>query len=134
MVQIVGKYQYVSSENFEEFMKALGMTEMVAAFTQSKLVLEVRKSGDQWDIIVNSDAGTNSVSFKLNEPYEEKLLSSDRKYKSVTTQEGNNFRTETQVADGVKIVRMYEFSDTGMKSQLSTNKSDVKATRIYKRL
>ncbi|CAL7947098.1 unnamed protein product [Xylocopa violacea] len=133
MVQIVGKYQYVSSENFEEFMKALGLPDLVKSL-QTKLVLEVKRNGDQWDVTTNSDAGTNSVSFKLNEPYEEKMLSSDRKYQSVTTQEGNNFRTETQVADGVKIVRMYEFTDTGMKSHLSTNKSDVKATRIYKRL
>lgn len=38
-----------------------------------------------------------------------------RHLQSVTTQEGSNFRTETHVGDVLKIVRLYEFSDTGMK-------------------
>ncbi|XP_017757722.1 PREDICTED: fatty acid-binding protein, liver-type-like [Eufriesea mexicana] len=134
MVQIVGKYQYVSNENFEEFMKALGHAELVNPFLQAKPLIDVQRNGDQWTIVVTSGDRTTTASFKLNEPYEEKLPSSDRKFKSVTTLDGNNFRTETQVSDTLKVIRVYEFLDTEMKVYLSMNKGDLKATRTYKRL
>ncbi|XP_017790969.1 PREDICTED: fatty acid-binding protein 1, liver-like [Habropoda laboriosa] len=134
MVQIVGKYQHVSNENFEEFMKALGHPELVIPFLQSKAVVEVQRNADQWTITVTSDGKSSAATFKVNEPYEEKLPSSDRKFQSVTTQEGNNFITETQLGDTLKVVRLYEFTDTEMKVYLSMNKTDIKATRTYKRL
>lgn len=81
MVQIVGKYQYVSNENFEEFMKALGHSELVNPFLQAKPLVDVQRNGDQWTIVVTTGDRTTSASFKLNEPYEEKLPSSDRKFK-----------------------------------------------------
>ncbi|KOC64582.1 Fatty acid-binding protein, liver [Habropoda laboriosa] len=115
MVQIVGKYQHVSNENFEEFMKALGHPELVIPFLQSKAVVEVQRNADQWTITVTSDGKSSAATFKVNEPYEEKLPSSDRKFQSVTTQEGNNFITETQLGDTLKVVRLYEFTDTEMK-------------------
>ncbi|XP_017883204.1 14 kDa fatty acid-binding protein-like [Ceratina calcarata] len=135
MVQIVGKYQYVSHENFDEFMKALGQGELASVFLQSKPLIEVQNNGDQWSLTVNSDGRTSSATFKLGEPYEEKLPSSpDRKFQSVTTKDGDSFRTETQVTDNLKIIRVYEFTDTEMKAHLSTNKGDLKAVRTYKRL
>ncbi|CAK9829774.1 Fatty acid-binding protein [Anthophora retusa] len=134
MVQIVGKYQHVSNENFEEFMKTLGHAELVTPLLQSKAVVEIQKNGEQWTINVTSNGKTSTATFKVNEPYEEKLPSSERKFQSVTTQNGDKFITETQVAESVKVVRLYEFTDTEMKVYLSTNKSDVKATRVYKRL
>ncbi|CAK9820418.1 Fatty acid-binding protein [Anthophora plagiata] len=134
MVQIVGKYQHVSNENLEEFVKTLGHAELAAPLLQSKAVVEIQKNGEQWTITVTSNGKTSTATFRVNEPYEEKLPSSERKFQSVTTQNGDKFVTETQVSDSVKVVRLYEFTDTEMKVHLSTNKSDVKATRVYKRL
>lgn len=80
MAQIVGKYQYVSNENFEEFMNSLGHSELVTPFLHSKPLAEVRKNGDQWTIHVDSNGQSSTSTFKLNEPYEEKMPSSDRKF------------------------------------------------------
>lgn len=80
MVQIVGKYEYESSENFEEFVKAMGLVEMATPFMGSKPTVEVSKNGDQWTIAVTSKGKTSSSTFKLNEPYEEKLPSFDKKF------------------------------------------------------
>ena len=134
MVQIVGKYQYLSNENFEEFVKGMGLTEMATPFAGSKPTVEISRDGDQWTIVVTAEDRTSSTTFKLSEPYEEKLPSYDRKFQSLTVQEGDNFRTETTVKDAVKIVRVYEFTDAGMHVHLSSNVSDAKAVRTYKRL
>ncbi|CAK9796024.1 Fatty acid-binding protein [Anthophora quadrimaculata] len=134
MVQIVGKYQHVLNENLEEFVKTLGHAELATPLMQSKAVVEIQKNGEQWTITVTSNGKTSTATFKVNEPYEEKLPSSERKFQSVTTQDGDKFVTETQVSDSVKVIRLYEFTDTEMKVYLSTNKNDVKATRVYKRL
>ncbi|XP_076245148.1 FABP-like protein [Calliopsis andreniformis] len=134
MVQIVGKYQYVSSENFEEFVKTMGMTEMAMPLMGSKPTVEISKNGDQWTIVVVAEDRTSTTTFKLNEPYDEKLPSYDRKFKSLTVQEGENFKTETTIKDNITIVRRYEFTDTGMKVHLSTNMNDAKAVRTYKRI
>lgn len=75
MVQIVGKYQYVSAENFEEYVKSLGKTELGDAFLQSTPIVEVQQNGDQWIITVSNKGKTGTATFKLGEVYEEQLLS-----------------------------------------------------------
>ncbi|KZC04531.1 Cellular retinoic acid-binding protein 1 [Dufourea novaeangliae] len=80
MVQIAGKYQYISNENFEEFVNAMGQKEMAAPFLVSKPVVEISQNGDQWTVVISSDEKSSSTTFKLNEPYEECLPSFDRKF------------------------------------------------------
>ncbi|XP_014480353.1 PREDICTED: fatty acid-binding protein 1, liver-like [Dinoponera quadriceps] len=134
MVQIVGKYQYVSAENFEEYLNTLGNTEIAQSFLHSTPIIEVQQNGEQWVITVNNKGKTGCAKFKLGEVYEEQLLSLPNSFKSVTTREGNCFRTETSFSADVKSVRIYEFTADGMTVHLSSDKSDVKAKRMYKRL
>lgn len=75
MVQIVGKYQYTSAENFEEYVKSLGKAELMDAFLQSSPVVEIQQNGDQWIITVTSKGKTVTATFKLGEVYEEQLPS-----------------------------------------------------------
>nr|XP_003702513.1 PREDICTED: fatty acid-binding protein 12-like [Megachile rotundata] len=133
MVQIVGKYQHVSNENFEEFLKSSGHPELAGPLLMSKPIVEITNNGDQWTIVITSDNKSSTSIFKLNEPFEEKLPSYDRKFQSVAVMEGNTFKVTTEVGDA-KMFRVYEFTDAGMKVHLSTNKNDLKATRTYKRL
>ncbi|XP_032686831.1 fatty acid-binding protein 1, liver-like [Odontomachus brunneus] len=133
MVQIVGKYQFVSAENFEDYLKSLGKTELAEVFAQAAPVVEIQQNGDQWVITVSSKGKSGSATFKIGEPYDEQLLSLPTSFKSVTTREGDNFRTETSLTADLKAIRVYEFTADGMVVHLSSNKSDVKAKRIYKR-
>ncbi|XP_018393009.1 PREDICTED: fatty acid-binding protein homolog 5-like [Cyphomyrmex costatus] len=135
MVQVVGKYQYVSSENFEDYIKSLGKGDIAEAFLQSRPIVEIQQNGDQWIVLVTvSQDKTISASFKPGEAYDEQLPSLGLNFKSVTTKEGNGFKTETTLSADTISIRIYEFTDTGMVVHLSSNKSDVKAKRIYKRL
>ncbi|XP_031843600.1 FABP-like protein [Nomia melanderi] len=134
MVQIVGRYQYVSNENFDEFVKALGQQELAAPLLASKPIIEITQNGDQWTVVVTSDERSSTTTFKLNEPYEEKLPSFERKFPSIATKEGEKLRVETTVIDDMKIIRVYEFTETGMQVHVSATSVDVKAVRTYKRL
>ncbi|KYQ51012.1 hypothetical protein ALC60_09891 [Trachymyrmex zeteki] len=135
MVQIVGKYQYVSSENFENYIRSLDKGDLVDTFLQTMPIVEIQQNDDQWYIIVTiSQDKTITVTFKLGEVYDEYVSSSQIIYKSVTTKEDNGFRTETPLSADFIGIRVYEFTDTEMIMYLSSNKSDVKAKRTYKRL
>ncbi|XP_011632554.1 fatty acid-binding protein 2, liver-like [Pogonomyrmex barbatus] len=134
MVQIVGKYQYVSGENFEDYIKSLGKADLADTFLQATPVVEIQQNGEQWVVVVTSQGKTVTATFKPGEVYDEQLPSQGLVFKSVTTKEGNGFKTETTLSADLKAIRVYEFTDTGMVVHLSSNKSDVKAKRTYKRL
>nr|XP_033340868.1 fatty acid-binding protein homolog 9-like [Megalopta genalis] len=134
MVQIVGRYQYVSNENFDEFVKMLGHKDLAAPLLSSKPIVEISQSGDHWTVVVNSDEKSSSTTFKLNETYDEKLPSFDHKFPSIATQEGDKLKIVTTVTDGLDITRIYEFTETGMRVVVSSNMVDVTAVRTYKRL
>ncbi|KAH0950206.1 hypothetical protein HN011_005821 [Eciton burchellii] len=134
MVQIVGKYQYTSAENFDEYIKSFGRTEISEMFLRSTPLVEIQQNGEQWVITVtNQGKSVNTATFKLGETYDELLPSQGITVKSVTTKEGDSFRTETTLGTD-KSIRLYEFTDTGMIVHLSSAKSDIKAKRIYKRV
>ncbi|XP_053972113.1 fatty acid-binding protein homolog 9-like [Hylaeus volcanicus] len=134
MVQIVGKYEFVSNENFEAFVNAMGEKEMATPFLQGKPIIEISQNGDEWSVVINSEGRTSSTTFKLNETYEEKLPSFNRTFPSVATKEGDKLKVVTTVNDNITLTRLYEFTDTGMKVHLSESKTNVMATRTYKRL
>lgn len=134
MVQFEGKFQFVSQNNFEEFAKVLGDQNLVNTVLQPRPSFELSKNGDEWTFTSSSGDNTYTKTFKMNVPFEETLPSlPDRKFQTVTSIEGNTFKTETQVNDSLKVTRLYEFSDNELLVHISTNKSDVKATRVYKR-
>ncbi|XP_012235751.1 fatty acid-binding protein 1 [Linepithema humile] len=134
MVQIVGKYQYTSNENLEEYIKSLGKGELADVFLQTSPVVEIQQNGEQWVVTVTSQGKTATATFKLGEVYDEQLPSAGISFKSVTTRESEGFKTETTLGADLKSIRVYEFTDTEMIVHLSSTKSDVKAKRVYKRL
>ncbi|XP_003690710.1 fatty acid-binding protein homolog 9 [Apis florea] len=135
MVQFEGKFQFVSQNNFEEFAKVLGDQNLVNTVLQPRPSFELSKNGDEWTFTSSNGDNTYTKTFKTNVPFEETLPSlPDRKFQTVTSIEGNVFKTETQVNDSLKVSRLYEFSDNELLVHISTNKSDVKATRVYKRV
>jgi len=76
MVQIVGKYQYTSAENFDEYIKSFGRTEVSEMFLRSTPLVEIQQNGEQWVITVtNQGKSVNTATFKLGETYDELLPS-----------------------------------------------------------
>ncbi|XP_015172074.1 PREDICTED: fatty acid-binding protein, adipocyte-like [Polistes dominula] len=134
MVQVTGRYQYVSGENFEEYLQAIGQYETAKPFLNAQPIIEISQNGDQWVVTIESNGKTAVTTFKLGEEYDENMPSFSGTLKSFTTKEGDGFVTETKLASGVKSIRNYKFTDTHMTVHLTESKSGVKATRTYKRL
>ncbi|XP_063972353.1 fatty acid-binding protein homolog 5-like [Diachasmimorpha longicaudata] len=136
MVQIVGKYENVASENLEEYLKAVGgsaQAEAAKAFAQGKPTFEIVQAGDKWTITVSNEGKTSKTTFTLGTPYDE-TMPHGAVLKSVTTRDGNTFTTVTDLPDGNQSVRVYEFTDSGINVHLADKKVGAKATRTYKRV
>lgn len=81
MAQIVGKYQYTSSENTDEFVKSIGKSETTDTFLQSIPIVEIQLNGDQWVITITSQDKSATSTFKLGEVYDERFPSQNIPFK-----------------------------------------------------
>ncbi|GBP00691.1 Fatty acid-binding protein, muscle [Eumeta japonica] len=124
------KYKLVSSENFDEFMKAVG-TGMVLRKAASALTptVELRKDGDYFVLISSSTFKTVEIKFKPGEEFDEERLDGV-KVKSVCTVEGNTLKHVQRAPDGIVITHVREFGPDELKTIMTAK--DVVCTRIYK--
>ena len=69
---VEGKFQLKESENFEDFMKALGVSYLVRKLgNKSSPVVSVSKAGDEYTMKQESLVKTTEFKFKMGEPFEE---------------------------------------------------------------
>jgi hypothetical protein len=129
---ITGKYQLVSSDNFEEYMKAVGvglvMRKMAANATP---VAEITQKGDEWNIKTSTTFKTTEIKFKLGEQFKE-TTADGRVCMATITMENPNRMKHEQVCDGKKLVMYRDFSDKEMKMTLEG--PNVVSTRVYKKI
>merc|ERR1712234_64447 len=84
-----GKYQRVSAEKYEEFLKALDVSFMLRkAATASTPVMEVTEEGGVWTI--KTSTVLKSMKLKVGEPFNEDTPDG-RNVDSVVTVDGNKF-------------------------------------------
>nr|UTT87477.1 fatty acid-binding protein [Argas persicus] len=105
MAAFVGKWKLTESENFDEFLKALGvgMTWRKLAST-SKPVVEISNSGDQWTMKTSTLLKNSEIKFKLGEEFEENRIDGV-KVKTVINLDGDKL-VQKQFGDKeVSIVR-----------------------------
>ncbi|XP_037071643.1 sodium/calcium exchanger regulatory protein 1-like isoform X2 [Pollicipes pollicipes] len=130
MVKYDGDYKLVSSENFDEYMKAVGVG-MVTRKAANALtpVVTVTVNGQHWSMKQVSSFKTSEQEFDLG--VERDITTPDgRKVKSIVTKNGDTL-TEKQTGDGKESTLVREFSDEGIKAVVSCN--GVVCTRVYKR-
>ncbi|XP_064087830.1 sodium/calcium exchanger regulatory protein 1-like [Macrobrachium nipponense] len=134
MAKIVGKYKLETSENFDEFMKALGvglvMRKMGNTATPS---VEITLEDDTYSLKTVTTFKTTEIKFKLGEEFEE-TTADGRVVKSTITLDGNKM-THNQVGDKEKKEKdsllTREFTDTEMIMECKVD--DVVSKRVYKR-
>ncbi|XP_045595143.1 sodium/calcium exchanger regulatory protein 1 [Procambarus clarkii] len=135
MAKIAGKYKMESSENFDDFMKALGvglvMRKMGNAATPT---VEISLEDDVYTMKTTTTFKTTEVKFKLGEEFEE-TTADGRNVKSTITLEGNKM-IHNQKGDEEKkeksSVLTREFTDTEMLMECKVD--DIVCKRVYKRL
>ncbi|XP_042907907.1 fatty acid-binding protein isoform X2 [Parasteatoda tepidariorum] len=129
MAELCGKFKLVSSENFDEFMKAMGVgLVMRKAGVMSKPVVEIKQDGDQFILKTTTTFKTTELKFKLNEEFEETRMDGSVCKTTVVLEDGK--LVQKQCGDKeVTIIREVE-GDT-MKTICKVD--DIESTRVYNR-
>lgn len=120
-------YKMTESQNFDEYMKALGVGFVLRKIGNSTTpTVELKKDGDQYTLVTSSTFKTSTITFKLGEEFDEETLDG-RKVKSTVTAEGNKFIHKQNGEPESTIVR--EFSDKELVATMTVG--DVVCTRKY---
>ncbi|VVC26569.1 Lipocalin/cytosolic fatty-acid binding domain,Cytosolic fatty-acid binding,Calycin [Cinara cedri] len=124
------KYKLSSSENFDQYMKALGVGMLTRQLGNTvSPVVELTKSDDgKYTLSSNSAFKNTSITFKLGEEFDE-VTPDGRKVKSTVTQEGNKL-LHTQKSDKLVTTILREFEPDQLKMVLKVD--DITCTRVYK--
>ncbi|XP_026728001.1 fatty acid-binding protein 2-like isoform X2 [Trichoplusia ni] len=95
-MSFLGKtYNFVSQENFEEFVKAIGIPDdKIAAALKFNPGFKIEKNGDTYVLYTISDVAPKEVSFKSGVEFDDKVGAENVPAKSKITVDGN---TVTQV-------------------------------------
>ncbi|KAL0818406.1 hypothetical protein ABMA28_008878 [Loxostege sticticalis] len=130
-MEFVGKkYKMVSSENFDEFMKQLGVGLITRKAANAVTpTVELRQEGDTYNLVTSSTFKTTEMKFKPGEEFDEERADG-AKVKSVCTFEGNTLKQIQKAPDGLEVSYIREFSPEEMKAVMTAK--DVTCTRVYK--
>ncbi|CAH2052426.1 unnamed protein product, partial [Iphiclides podalirius] len=130
-MEFIGKkYKMTSSENFDDFMKAIGVGLITRKAANAVTpTVEVRQDGDTYVLVTSSTFKTTEVKFKPGEEVDEERADG-AKVKSVYTFEGNTLKQVQKCPDGLEINYIREFGPEEMKAVMTVK--DVTCTRVYK--
>ncbi|NWZ25192.1 FABPL protein, partial [Asarcornis scutulata] len=89
-MSFTGKYELQSQENFEPFMKALGLPDdQIQKGKDMKSISEIVQDGNKFKVTVTTGSKVLSNEFTIGEECEMELLTGE-KAKTVVHMEGNN--------------------------------------------
>ena len=125
------KYKLASSENFDEFMKALGVGLVTRKVGNAvSPVVDLIKDGDQYVLSSSSTFKNTVIKFKPGEEFDQETPDG-RKVKSVINIDGNTLReVQTDPDSGKKTTIDRTFAEDEIKMVMKVD--DVEAVRIYK--
>merc|ERR1711915_251560 len=130
MSECTGKYKLATSENFEEFMKVLGVGLITRKLgNKASPTVTITKEGDEYNFKQESFK-TSEFKFKVGEPFEE-ITADGRKVMSTMTQLAPNvMQHDMKGTDGGKdSVCVREFFKDKLIAVCSCE--DVTTTRVY---
>ncbi|XP_024059658.1 fatty acid-binding protein, adipocyte-like [Terrapene carolina triunguis] len=124
----VGTWKLISSENFEDYMRELGVgfaTRKMAGMAKPNVIIST--NGDVITIKTESTFKNTEISFKLGEEFEE-TTADDRKVKSIITLD-NGSLIQVQKWDGKETTLIRKLVDGKLVVECTMN--NVTCTRVY---
>jgi len=126
----LGSYKLTKSENFEEYMKDIGVglvrRKMAATATPTT---EITKTGDDFNIKTSTTFKTTDIKFKLGQEFEE-VTADGRTCKSTITLEGDSKLVHKQKCGSSELQILREFQGDQM-TMILEGPNGVKSTRVY---
>ena len=124
------KYKLESNENFDDYMKALGINFFGRKIAGAVVpVVQLSKEGDTYTITSGNAVKTFVISFKIGEAFDHETPDG-RKVKSTIMLEGEDTLMEDQEGGGKSIKIVREFSPAELKMTMTLD--SVVCTRIFK--
>lgn len=122
------KFQLVTSQNFDAFMKALGVGLLTRKMAANVLpVVELIENEGKYIMKTTSPFRSSEITFELGKEFDE-VTPDGRKVKSVCTIEGNKL---IQIQKGEKVTTIErEFTPSEMTAVMKVD--DIVCTRVYK--
>lgn len=131
-----GKYERVSEEQYDDFLKALGVNFMLRkAATVSTPVMEVSELGGVWSIKTSTSLKAMELKFKIGEAFDE-TTPDGREVSAMVTLEGNKFISEqTAKKSGQKSTKtVREFTGSECIVTMTIIGSDIVCVQKFKKL
>lgn len=131
MAKLVGSWDLESNDNFDEYMKALGVGMVMRKMGNTIKPTNVFSlDGDKWTMKSLSTFKNTEIHFVLGEEFDETTVDG-RKVKTVMTADGDSKLIQAQGGDPAStITRELKDDDTML---VTCECKGVVATRIYKR-
>merc|ERR1712055_322634 len=133
MAKLAGKWKLESTDNFDNFMKAVGvgmvMRKMGGAAKPSQ---EISINGDTWTIKTISTFKNTEITFQLGVEFDE-TTADGRKMKTTCTVEGDNKLIQDQKGEHPSILTRELTDDNTFKMTLLATEKNETCTRVYKR-
>lgn len=133
---VIGKFQLKSSENFEEFMSALGIGYLTRKLgNKSSPVVTVSQNEEDKNVYTfkqESLVSTSQFSFKFGQQFDEKTADGRKVKSTMTVEKPNILRHEMLGTNGGKdSVCVREFFKDKMKCVCTVD--EIVTTRMYER-
>ncbi|XP_055967292.1 fatty acid-binding protein 9-like [Sorex fumeus] len=127
----LGTWKLVSSENFEEYMKELGVSAAIRSMADlAKPTITITMDGDTVNFKSESSFKNTEISFKLGQEFDE-TTADNRKVKSIVTLDGGSM-IHVQKWLGKETTIKRKIVDGKMVVECIMN--NVVSTRIYKKV
>ncbi|XP_060073975.1 fatty acid-binding protein, brain-like [Ylistrum balloti] len=115
---LVGKWEFVSAENLDQYMEATGVPEALREVARkSKPSMDILQSGDSWTIKTTVGDTVKDTTFKIGEEFESKSLTG-QDLKCNVSMDGD-IMTEVQTAGDVKVVITREVAGNELISKMA---------------
>jgi len=130
MTDFTGKFKLTSSDNFDEFLKELGVNFVMRNLAKTSTpVVEITKDGDTYSLKTSTAIKNSEIKFELGKEFEEARMDG-KSVKTVVVADGNKL-VQTQYGDKeVKIVRELN----GDELKVTCTVGDVVSVRLYNRV
>ncbi|KAK0411445.1 hypothetical protein QR680_005655 [Steinernema hermaphroditum] len=135
MEALVGKWNFVSTDNFEAYLKHVGvgmMTRKIAANLKPVLDFKVDE-GDKWTMTSTSTFKVIVTEFVLGQEFEETTADGRQMKTTFTFEDGKLVQSQKKIKDGDKDSRIERYVDADGNLVIVMESEGVVAKRVYEK-